>query len=121
MPSVCLIETLYAFACLTPCGPRISRASTRSFKNRVSFVLVHELAALEAFFGAEFLGDEKCEFECDKRGVEVSVDIGRIDCSRHICVRSKRDATCHWAVESPFMEVLMKLSCRTYGYKALLP
>jgi len=86
----------------------------------VSFVLVHELAVLEAFFGAEFLGDGKCEFECDRRSVEVSVDIGGIACSRHICVRSKRDATCHWAVESPFMEILVKLFCRTYGYEALL-
>jgi hypothetical protein len=86
----------------------------------VSFVLVHELAALEAFFGAEFLGDEKCEFECERRSVEVSVDIGRIACSRRTCVRPKRGATCHWAVESPFMEILMKLFCRTCGYEELL-
>jgi len=46
-------------------------------------VLIYELAVFEAFFGAEFLGDGKCEFECD-RSVEVSVDIGRIACSRHL-------------------------------------
>jgi hypothetical protein len=28
--------------------------------------------------------DEECEFECDRRSVEVSVDIGRIACSRHL-------------------------------------
>jgi hypothetical protein len=92
----------------------------RPISPRVSFVLVHELAALEAFFGAEFLGDEKCEFECERRSVEVSVDIGRIACSRRTCVRPKRGATCHWAVESPFMEILMKLFCRTCGYEELL-